>query len=256
MKDAPALDIPAQVKMPAPVVGDLSAATALTARNALEVTHDLVRRPTWSATSVTAEVKRLPANLIEEVADDASTPHEPEDHSSPTPDPTRVVVPDSPSHRADAGLAWGALVHGLLEHAMRHPAATRDDLRRLAMWLTVENDEPGLRAVIDLALDTVQSVAGQDFWKSARASGECHEEAPFAIKDTGSTPPKIVTGTIDLVHRTTDGWRVIDYKTDVELENPEAQGVYGEQAGKYAEAWGKVAGEQATAEVVGVRKGG
>ena len=35
---------------------------------------------------------------------------------------------------------------------MRHEAATRDDLRRLAMWLTVE--EPQLRPVIDQALDT------------------------------------------------------------------------------------------------------
>ena len=44
-------------------------------------------------------------------------------------------------------MAWGTLIHGLLEHAMRHPNATRDDLKRLAMWLTVE--EPQLRAVID-----------------------------------------------------------------------------------------------------------
>lgn len=31
----------------------------------------------------------------------------------------------TPSHRADAGQAWGTLVHGLLEHAMRHRAPTR-----------------------------------------------------------------------------------------------------------------------------------
>ena len=29
---------------------------------------------------------------------------------------------DTPSHRADAGMAWGTLIHGLLEHAMRHKA--------------------------------------------------------------------------------------------------------------------------------------
>ena len=45
---------------------------------------------------------------------------------------------------------------------MRHPGATREDLRRLAMWLTVE--EPQLRAVIDEALDTVQAVASGAFW--------------------------------------------------------------------------------------------
>src|SRR6185295_1913029 len=106
-------------------------------------------------------------------------------------------------------LAWGTLVHGLLEHAMRHRAATRDDLRRLAMWLTVE--EPSLRVVIERALDTVQSVAAATFWQEARGSAEHHEEAPFAIRDASSSPPRVVTGTIDLVHRTADGWRVVDY---------------------------------------------
>src|SRR4030095_7422412 len=87
-------------------------------------------------------------------------------------DVTRVVVPDTPSHRADAGAAWGTLIHGLLEHAMRHEHATREDLCRLAMWLTVE--EPQLRAVIDEALDTVQAVASGAFWAEAKASPECH----------------------------------------------------------------------------------
>ena len=85
-------------------------------------------------------------------------------------DPTRSVGEDTPSRRADAGLAWGTLVHGLLEHAMRHKTATRDDLRRLAMWLTIE--KPELRAVIDQALDTVQSVATAEFWQAgARVGG-------------------------------------------------------------------------------------
>ena len=95
-------------------------------------------------------------------------------------DPTKVVGTDTPSHRADAGMAWGTLIHGLLEHAMRHPNATRDDLRRLAMWLTVE--EPQLRAVIDEAIDTVQRVAKAEFWAEAQA-GEHSEEAPFAVVD-------------------------------------------------------------------------
>ena len=88
---------------------------------------------------MTAESKRLPRLAVESAdAFDAT-------------DPTRVVIPDTPSHRADAGMAWGSLVHGLLEHAMRHRTATREDLRRLALWLTVE--EPQLRQVVDQAID-------------------------------------------------------------------------------------------------------
>ena len=62
-------------------------------------------------------------------------------------------------------MAWGTLIHGLLEHAMWHPNATPDDLKRLAMWLTVE--EPQLRAVIDEAVETVRS------WPT-KVSGEPH----------------------------------------------------------------------------------
>jgi hypothetical protein len=93
-------------------------------------------------------------------------------------DPTRVVVGDTPSHRADAGMAWGTLIHGLLEHAMRHKTATRDDLRRLAMWLTVE--EPQLRAVIADGLQTVEVVAVEYFWKKAITS-EHQVEVPFCV---------------------------------------------------------------------------
>ena len=147
--------------------------------------HARVNQPSWSVTSVTAEARHI-ARMTRSV--DASAD-----------DPSKVVVADTPSHRADAGQAWGTLVHGLLEHAMRHRAATREDLRRLAMWLTVE--EPQLRAVIDEALDTVQAVASGAFWAEAKASPECHEEAPFAVLEKRDGVPTVLTGVIDLVHR-------------------------------------------------------
>ncbi len=77
-------------------------------------------------------------------------------------------------------MAWGTLIHGLLEHAMRFPKSTPADLRRLAMWLTVE--EPQLRPVIDEAIVTVQRVARAAFWAEAKA-GEHSEEAPFTTAE-------------------------------------------------------------------------
>ena len=124
-------------------------------------------------------------------------------------DPTQVISADTPARRADAGMAWGTLIHGLLEHAMRHPQSTREDLRRLAMWLTVE--EPQLRDVLDLAIDTVVAAAGAEFWREAKAS-EHSEETPFAFRDA----QRLTMGVMDLIHRRGQGWHIVDYKTDAD----------------------------------------
>jgi ATP-dependent exoDNAse (exonuclease V) beta subunit len=158
-------------------------------------------------------------------------------------------VPDTPSHRADAGMAWGTLVHGLLEHAMRHKASTREDLRRLAIWLTVE--EPRLRAVIDQALDTVEAVAQAEFWREARAAAECHEEVPFAVRDSSGEAPSVVTGAIDLVYRPADEWRIVDYKTDVAADASTRE-VYERQVERYREAWMKF-GDKVRVQLVEAR---
>jgi ATP-dependent exoDNAse (exonuclease V) beta subunit len=150
-------------------------------------------------------------------------------------DPTRVVSAETPSRRADAGIAWGTLVHGLLEHAMRHKSATRDDLRRLAMWLTVE--DPQLRPVIEQALDTVQGVAAAEFWRAARASAECHEEVPFAVREMRDAVPTVVSGAIDLVYRDAAEWRILDYKTDAGVDEAELDKKYAAQLQAYKRAW-------------------
>jgi ATP-dependent exoDNAse (exonuclease V) beta subunit len=164
-------------------------------------------------------------------------------------DPSKVVVTDTPSHRADAGQAWGTLVHGLLEHAMRHRAATREDLRRLAMWLTVE--APQLRAVIDEALDTVQAVASGAFWAEATASAECHEEAPFSVLVERAGVSTVLTGVIDLVHRTGAGWTIVDYKTDRDAAALPVK--YAGQIAEYERAWRRFVPENVTSVLVSTR---
>jgi ATP-dependent exoDNAse (exonuclease V) beta subunit len=120
------------------------------------------------------------------------------------------------------------------------------------MWLTV--DAPELRTVLDRALDTVQAVAGASFWAEARASAECHEEVPFAVRDTSAAMPRVVTGAIDLVHRAGDGWRLIDYKTDVDLGDADVQRRYAEHVRQYANAWARVAEGLVSTSVVAARK--
>jgi ATP-dependent helicase/nuclease subunit A len=230
------LSVPPSVTAPAVVPEDCSMAAQTAAAETREKRHARVNRPSWSVTSVTEEARHI-ARMTRSV--DASAD-----------DPSKVVVADTPSHRADAGQAWGTLVHGLLEHAMRHRAATREDLRRLAVWLTVE--EPQLRAVIDEALDTVQAVASGAFWTEAKASMECHEEAPFSVLDDRDGLPTVHTGVIDLVHRTGDGWRIVDYKTDIGgVESlPEK---YGGQIAAYEHAWRRLVPQTVTSVLVSTR---
>jgi len=238
----PALVVPASVTIPAAQAVDLSSAALTRVMRAVDDAHVRGRIGSFAAVSVTSESKAFP-RITPGGADELAEPD----------DPTRVLSADTPSRRADAGVEWGTLVHGLLEHAMRHKQATRDDLRRLAMWLTLE--EPRLRAVVEQALDTVQAVAGADFWSAARASSECYEEVPFSVREQRAGVPTIVSGTIDLAYRDGDGWRILDYKTDAEVAPEDLRKRYAVQLEMYRQAWGRVSGAAVGATVHWARRG-
>jgi ATP-dependent exoDNAse (exonuclease V) beta subunit len=135
---------------------------------------------------------------------------------------------------------------------MRHKPATRDDLRRLAMWLTFE--QPELRPVIDDALDTVEAVARATFWEEAKASDERHEEVPFARRLPSEGLLQVLNGTIDLVYKRPSDWRLLDYKTDTTTTTDELRARYQQQIDAYADAWGSLAGGEVLAELMPTRK--
>ena len=239
LKQAPQLSVPAAVSSRAVGALDCSTASQTAAMESREKAHARVNRPSWSVTSVTAEARHIGrmTRSVEASSDD----------------PSKVVVADTPSHRADAGQAWGTLVHGLLEHAMRHRGATRGDLRRLAMWLTVE--EPQLRAVIEEALDTIMAAASGAFWGDAKKSPECYEEAPFAIRETRDGLPAVLSGVIDLVHRSEAGWKIVDYKTDSGVEAAGLSAKYAGQVATYERAWRRFVPEAVTSLLISTRVG-
>ena len=223
LASASELPVPAHGKAVAPRSVDLSSEARVAADADRRAAHERARAPSWSATSVTSELRHI-AKIAR------STEGAPED-------PTRVIVPDTPSHRADAGIAWGTLIHGLLEHAMHYKNVTRDDLRRLAMWFTVEELE--LRAVIEDALDTVEAVAQADFWREARQASEQHVEVPFSIS---RGPGQLLSGVVDLAFRDGHGWAIRDYKTDILADSSELEERYRSQVHSYREAWEKITG--------------
>jgi ATP-dependent helicase/nuclease subunit A len=231
LSNASELPVPSCVSAAATPVQDFSAAAQAEAVTEIANAHDRVNQPSWSVTSATAEARHV-ARMTR--SDDVATD-----------DPTRVVSKDTPTHRADAGMAWGTLIHGLLEHAMRFPQATPADLRRLAMWLTVE--EPQLRTVIDEAIETVQAVAKAEFWTEAQA-GEHYEEAPFAF----SEGRVLTSGVIDLLFGSADTWRVRDYKTDSALDANN----YQQQLDVYRRALEALGSARPEAALVPVREDG
>jgi ATP-dependent helicase/nuclease subunit A len=222
------LPIPSTVTAAVATVQDYILGAQAEAIAAVVVAHDRVKQPSWSITSATAEARHVAkiSRTAEAAADD----------------PTSVVSTVTPTHRADAGRAWGTLIHGLLEHAMRHPQSTAADLRRLATWLTVE--EPQLRAVVDEAVATVQRVAKAEFWAEAQA-GEHYEEAPFGVVNGG----QLTSGVLDLLFAAGSMWQLRDYKTDVALNSE----IYAGQLEAYRAALRSVGCDLADARLVTVR---
>jgi ATP-dependent helicase/nuclease subunit A len=189
------LTIPPSVTVTPVVPLDCRSALQNAASNGQTEAHSRVSQPSWKVTSVTAEAKHI-ARITRSFVISAD-------------DPSKVVTTDTAAHRADAGQAWGTLIHGLLEHAMRQKHSTSEDLRRLGMWLTVE--EPQLRPVLDLAISTALQVYKADFWDEAKKSDRS-VETPFAFAEG---PGWILTGVIDLLFGHDGRWRIIDYKTDI-----------------------------------------
>ena len=225
----------ATANAPAAQNADLSAGANTLAYIARLAAHKRACEPSWSATSVTAEARRVPkiARSIEGDLDD----------------PTRPLAGGTPSHGADAGMAWGTLIHGLLEHAMRHKGAGREDLTRLAMWLTF--DEPELRPVIDEAVRTVEGFTNSEFWQLASRSDHA-VEVPFQFADGDNS---LLGGVIDLVFKSAENWEVVDYKTDVELSERPATNRYAYQLAAYQRALASCGVPNSMASIQPVREG-
>ena len=224
--EASQLRVPARAAAPAVAVGDLGAEARAAAQAARDAQRARVTTPSWTAESVTATAHRAgPAN------------RPPEGRQTREP---------------DTGLAWGALVHALLEHALRGPR-DRAHLERLAGWLALGN--PELQGVIPEALETVERVIVAEFWRRALASEERQAEVPFAVRlaaDDGSV--HVLHGVVDLAYRTTTGWELVDYKTDqlvAGLDRLVAQ--YAPQIQLYAAHWSRLVNQPVTPSLYFVR---
>ncbi len=227
LEGVPELEVAELDQTPTPHGGDVSPAARMAARRARETKHAKAREASWAVARVTGDFN----------------PNS--DSNSENPNP-------NPNHNPEVGgVLWGALIHGLLEHAVRYQQATQGDLERLARWLTIET--PDLRPHIGTAVDLVEGVRNAPFWAEVRAAPEAHVEVPFAVRlEAGQSLaggpmvvlPTIVRGVVDLAYRADAGWRILDYKTDRAAGDEAAvRARHGGQVQQYGAAWERVSRE-------------
>ncbi len=133
------------------------------------------------------------------------------------------------------GPDWGSVIHSLLELAMRHPGS---DLHSAAHAAIMEYDLAV--SLVPYAVEIVESVRQSEIWKRAQQSPHCLAEVPFHIVREGEEEiPSILRGQMDLVFEESDGWVIVDYKTDhaVESELPALIEYYRPQLENYARTW-------------------
>jgi ATP-dependent helicase/nuclease subunit A len=154
--------------------------------------------------------------------------------------PRRTVSPGG-----EHGTEWGTVLHALLQLAMTNPEA---DLLSAAIDQLRENDLETHLA--EEAVATVRSVMGSEIWRRALSSPKRFVEVPFQLEDRRPLPsanhvPRYLRGQIDLVFWETQGWVIVDYKSDSakETELPGLVEHYRDQIETYAWTWTQATGE-------------
>ncbi|MGH8565457.1 MAG: UvrD-helicase domain-containing protein [Gammaproteobacteria bacterium] len=150
------------------------------------------------------------------------------DESLSLPDVEVIEVPRNKDQ--PGGKRFGALVHAML--ATVPLRAERDEIERAAELPS--RILGALPEECSAAVDVVAAALAHPLLRQAAEAadrGECRRETPVTLRQDEGT---LVEGTIDLAFKVTEEWRVIDFKTDRELNR--AGNVYRRQVALYAEA--------------------
>ena len=138
----------------------------------------------------------------------------------------------------DYGAAWGSAIHELLEIRMhQHDCDLSPFAQRFA-----QQYELGTERVPEL-IAAVGSVVSSDIWARAKRGLKLYTEVPFeSLDETATETPTMIRGIIDLCFEESDGWVIVDYKTDDITENDVQSAVefYSSQLKTYGEFWQSV----------------
>jgi len=149
---------------------------------------------------------------------------------------TRAAKPPatpSIARAEDDGMSWGSVIHLLLQTAMRAPSC---DLNAVAVSALRANDLDDTQAAEAVAV--AQRVMKSALWRRAQAARQRLVETPLVV----AMPDGIVRGVVDLAFEETDGWVLVDYKTD--REPPEVLlEKYRAQLESYRHCWQTATGQ-------------
>ncbi|MBC7247916.1 MAG: UvrD-helicase domain-containing protein [Actinobacteria bacterium] len=142
---------------------------------------------------------------------------------------------------SEQGMAWGEVIHLLLQVAMERPRADLLPLARSA--LRGKDMDPSLA---EEAVLVAGAITASPLWQRALRSGCRLVEIPFHVPlDDGCDVPTVVRGVVDLAFREDGGWVLVDYKTGGRGSS-KSRGLepdYEAQILLYARAWERCTGE-------------
>jgi ATP-dependent exoDNAse (exonuclease V) beta subunit len=126
-----------------------------------------------------------------------------------------------------SGPRFGALVHAVLASV-----PLDGDLVAIQRLATIHARVLGAAAEeIAAASESVHAALAHAVFDGARQAARCRREVPITWRDPEGL---LVEGVIDLAFEQTDGWTVVDFKTDEEFRGNEP--AYRRQVGMYAAA--------------------
>jgi ATP-dependent helicase/nuclease subunit A len=168
---------------------------------------------------------------------------------------------DEEKHRKIAtvdvgGTAWGSAVHRIFDYLIKEDPD--EQLLSLHAEKALEKQGISLKRKEEL-VGIVRKFKKSDLYQRLKKAELKYSEVSFTINIEPTHPlyaeliaakdsrPVILSGTIDLVFKESDGWVVVDYKTDRPKnvkDYPKLIEVYQKQIAIYSQVWQEITGEK------------
>ena len=140
------------------------------------------------------------------------------------------------------GMEYGSAMHSLFERIVGSRKATPSD-RQVLSWshqLLVDRlgpleGEKLAETAGQSALDFIHS----EWWTAITGASRVLTEVPFTVTEVENGYSYVVSGVVDLAFRTSNGWIIIDYKTDAVSDQVLVER-HRDQVAAYVRAWQQI----------------